>query len=357
MLKRRVVLTGMAGSWQAMAAPEDPLARYQRQLPPNYGPGAVFQVQAQPQGEKIILTGRVLLPQEHTALTAEFRPQTVEDRTTSFPYPQVGTRCYAVVTARRVDLRAKNDSTSELVSQAVQGDTLLLLASEAKGYEVLRQWDGYRGWLPQNTVQALDPAEFRQWQQQPRVMVLSDTERYDAGAILPTDTAITPTRPLALSQTAAQVRTQVIQSAQAFYEKSRTTPYPYLWGGTYGTALDCSGFTQTVYRLAGLAIPRDTYQQQGFGQKVQASPVNLANLQAGDLLFFSENNRRATHVGIYMGAGDFLHCSGGKGNRGLGRNNLQGKLTYENFLRSIWWGAARLIPATGSNSLGLYAKV
>lgn len=80
---------------------------------------------------------------------------------------------------------------------------------------------------------------------------------------------------------------------------------PYKWGGTSpATGFDCSGYTMTVYRLNGLQMPRTAREQFARGYS-----VNLSQLQKGDLVFFDTMNKGyASHVGIYIGNGRFIHA-------------------------------------------------
>ncbi len=351
MIKRRTFIGIALMGLPALAAPVDPLERYRQQLPPNYGSGAVFRVKTHVEGGRTILTGRVLTAQDRTALAALYSGP-VDNRLAFFPYAEQAPKNYGLILASRVDMRAEASNTSELVSQAVQGDTLLILDQRLGWYEIMRLWDGYVGWVPQIAVEALDRATLQARLAQPRVMVLADQGGYFAGAVLAEPPPGIPTRPLLAP--IPNFRDQVVFYAQEFLARSRKDRFPYLWGGTYGRALDCSGFNQTVFRLAGVALPRDSYQQQAFGQKIAATPKNLDLLQPGDLVFFSENGRRATHTGIYVGKGMMIHASGGKGNAGLGQNDLRADQPYELFLRKIWWGAARITPQV-ADSQGLYS--
>jgi cell wall-associated NlpC family hydrolase len=74
---------------------------------------------------------------------------------------------------------------------------------------------------------------------------------------------------------------------------------PYLWGGTTALGLDCSGFVQQVYRLNGVALPRDADQQAMLGRKVEKA-------RAGDLMFFGEES--VTHVALATSATEFIHA-------------------------------------------------
>jgi cell wall-associated NlpC family hydrolase len=81
-----------------------------------------------------------------------------------------------------------------------------------------------------------------------------------------------------------------------------------LWGGTSGKGVDCSGFVKLVFYARGIILARDASQQARYGEAVDFT--NRNNLQPGDLLFFGRTAQRITHVGIYLGNGDFIHSSG-----------------------------------------------
>ena len=85
---------------------------------------------------------------------------------------------------------------------------------------------------------------------------------------------------------------------------------PYVWGATGPNKFDCSGFTQWVFRDAGINIPRVSREQAKVGEYVR-----YEELERGDMVFFDTKKRRTgkvCHVGIYLGNGNFIHASSSK---------------------------------------------
>lgn len=81
---------------------------------------------------------------------------------------------------------------------------------------------------------------------------------------------------------------------------------PYLWGGRSMFGIDCSGFTQVVFKLMGISLPRDAYQQAEIGQTIAFIEESIV----GDLAFFENELGKITHVGILLGDGTIIHASG-----------------------------------------------
>lgn len=109
-----------------------------------------------------------------------------------------------------------------------------------------------------------------------------------------------PGRPTAPEELAAR-------GADLVREAMRYVGVPYLWGGESPRGVDCSGFVYVVFsaRLPQLARLRSfDYYRMG-------APVSHADLQPGDLVFFTTYAPGPSHVGIYAGSGRFVHASSG----------------------------------------------
>ena len=81
---------------------------------------------------------------------------------------------------------------------------------------------------------------------------------------------------------------------------------PYLWGGRSPFGLDCSGFTQMVFKLNGIKLKRDAHQQAEEGKTLSF----LEEAQQGDLAFFDNEDGKIVHVGILVGKEKIIHASG-----------------------------------------------
>lgn len=124
----------------------------------------------------------------------------------------------------------------------------------------------------------------------------------------------TPYRAPILTQLEIQQR---LPEAIAFAKAAMSADNEYLWGGATAPNYDCSGLVQAAFLSAGISLPRDSYQQEDFIER-----VSQAELQPGDLVFFG-TPRRTSHVAIYLGDGQYIHSSSkDQGRNGIGLDSI-----------------------------------
>ncbi|GAC1697929.1 MAG: hypothetical protein NVS9B6_07240 [Candidatus Limnocylindrales bacterium] len=210
-----------------------------------------------------------------------------------------------------IDLHAEPDAASELVDQALFGEALTILG-ERDGWSYVQGEDGYFGWAAAAGLGLPVPAEAG------RVVVVHgavvrsvpDPAAPAVDTLAPGTTVGGPadgawlrcaggwlsaadTLPLEVLPARPPAVADLLATAATF------VGVPYLWGGLTTRGIDCSGLVQQVYRLNGVALPRDADQQALCGRDV---PVP----RPGDLLFFGES--AVTHTGIATGPETFLHA-------------------------------------------------
>jgi len=125
-----------------------------------------------------------------------------------------------------------------------------------------------------------------------------------------------------LPRTLEEKRATIIKDSQ------RMIGIPYLWGGTSGNGIDCSGFARLLHRWVGIDIPRDADMQCNAAKPVEPP------YEVGDLFFFAENDstRKITHVGMCLGDWKVIHSS--RGNNGVYIDDLQEKKSLKDIFVS-----------------------
>ena len=99
----------------------------------------------------------------------------------------------------------------------------------------------------------------------------------------------------------SKIATQLTRSALKFLG------VPYVFGGTTSSGFDCSGYVQHVFAMLGISLPRTADAQYDAGHRI------VGSMRPGDLVFFQTYTYGASHVGIYLGNGKFVHASSSHG--------------------------------------------
>ena len=244
-----------------------------------------------------------------------------------------------VVAAPYAPMHGEARVSSPQVSQVLGGHALAVLESRDEWHRV-RGDDGYEGWIHAGylaPVADLPRAESRLTSLGCHVRSAGGKKRHlPPGALLLPDDIVEGGTALAhdaLRRAYPRDPAAAARTAVALFEGT-----PYQWGGVTPWGVDCSGLVQTAFRIHGIVLPRDAWQQAEAGTSAGDDPLALA---AGDLLFFSDrDDRRITHVGIALGAGGMVHSALGRGGFSVEKLDDTDDLYVEK-LRSRFTGATR----------------
>jgi len=227
---------------------------------------------------------------------------------------------YGVCTLALVPLRAEASDKSEILSFLLFGDCVEILETQAKWLQVRTLADDYTGWIDPKQQQAITASQLDALSKDQVVtglQVYQTIERADnqekqyllAGSRIPE-----PDQQHAFQIGESTYRFSQTPQIAAGTDFSRDIDEyarfylnaPYLWGGKSIFGIDCSGFTQMVFRMLNIDLPRDAWQQAE-----QGSVVNfLQEIEPGDLAFFDNDEGRIIHVGIMLDSQQIIHASG-----------------------------------------------
>jgi hypothetical protein len=215
--------------------------------------------------------------------------------------------------------RIEPSDRSEMVTQLLFGEHFTVLRQQGQWLYIRCAFDNYECWIDVKQCQEISRETFLELESRDitctmeLMYVLEDAER---GHYQPV--AIGSSLPYFDGKTCnlegfeyvydGQTNTVKHGNIQQFIIDTAYTYLnaPYLWGGRSPLGIDCSGFTQTVYKIAGLKLERDAYQQADKGLTLNF----IEEAQPGDLAFFDNEEGRIIHVGILLGAGKIIHASG-----------------------------------------------
>jgi gamma-D-glutamyl-L-lysine dipeptidyl-peptidase len=217
-----------------------------------------------------------------------------------------------------VPCRRDPSGTSEMVTQLLFGESYSVLSAADDWLRIRIAHDGYECWLSEKQHTPLTAKSFnalsatRMVYVQDLVQVMHDRNHKTSFPItIGTALPFFEDRQMRFddhlfsfegSVTAIKKNNagEILSTAFVFMNA------PYLWGGRGPFGIDCSGFTQIVFRLNGYPLPRDARQQVSLGE-----PLNFVEeSRPGDLAFFDNPEGTITHVGILLGNGQIIHASG-----------------------------------------------
>lgn len=203
---------------------------------------------------------------------------------------------YGIIKLPLVPGRAEPSDKSEMITQYSFGEPYKVLESTTKWKLIESAADGYQSWIDTKQHSDLSKEDFGAFDlKKARVSLEVLFALKGAGEDrihVPMGSFITQGN----NTESTDIKTIALKLLNA----------PYLWGGKSILGIDCSGFTQIVFRCIGINIPRDAYQQAELGSTIDF--IDLA--ETGDMVFFDNTEGRITHVGIMIDKGKIIHASG-----------------------------------------------
>ncbi len=219
-----------------------------------------------------------------------------------------------------VPIRAGASDKEEIVTQLLFGELVDILdapKSKRNWCQVRCDWDGYEGWMDIRQLKRISEEDVDAYRSESAhcldlTSILANNDHFLPvlmGATLPQYDGVNvhigdkhyTFGGQAIRKGALEATPEIIIKLARRYLYA-----PYLWGGRSPFGIDCSGFTQIVYKMAGFRLRRDASQQVEQGRLIDF----VDQAQAADLAFFENDKGRIVHVGIVMDGGFIIHAAG-----------------------------------------------
>lgn len=224
---------------------------------------------------------------------------------------------YGICPLSIVPVRREAADTSEQVTQLLFGETYRILRETKKWVHIETAYDRYEGWIDAKQVCTIPKEDYDRLNDQAPVIttdlvdvvINEETNRmmpivmgstlpdYDQGKF---SLAGVPYRYEGAINATDAPKEQLVENAFMYLRA------PYLWGGRGPFGIDCSGFTQLVYKMNGVKLYRDASQQATQGEVLSF----IEETEPGDLAFFDNAEGVITHVGIILEENRIIHASG-----------------------------------------------
>jgi hypothetical protein len=224
---------------------------------------------------------------------------------------------YGIANVSVIPLRKEPSHRSEMVSQLLFGETYEVKETRnEKWLKICCHYDRYEGWLSESIFHPISEKECKQLQEAPKAVSLDVVstamgETHSIPLLLGSTLPLYDGMSFRLHKEKFVFNGAAVQAGQAhvgMVEKiaGKYLNAPYLWGGRSPFGIDCSGFTQVVFKCLFTPLQRDAYQQAEQGIVVNFVEEALP----GDLAFFADEENKIIHVGIVLKDNYIIHASG-----------------------------------------------
>lgn len=217
-----------------------------------------------------------------------------------------------------VPVRAEPSDKSEQVTQLLFGEHFEILEHSEKWVRLRISYDQYEGWIDRKQFKAISEQEFERlrntdyWLSLDVVNPAEKSNKENINLVIGSTLPFFDGLHFKLGEEqytyfgkSARVQTKILPERLEEIAFSFLNA-PYLWGGRSPFGIDCSGFTQVVFKMMGVALKRDAWQQAEQGSLVNFFEETIL----GDLAFFDNEEGRITHVGLVLPGGRIIHASG-----------------------------------------------
>ena len=216
---------------------------------------------------------------------------------------------YGICNLGSVPIRLEASDKSELVTQALYGDFFKVLEQRKKWSRIRFAFDKYEGWIDNKQYLEINKEAYEELKDS-TICLSKDLVEYvsdESDGLYPIPLG-SDLNGIALlnhqfdgnTLTEKSPKTNIINTAFLYLNA------PYLWGGKTPFGIDCSGFTQMVYKLNGYKLLRDASQQATQGVALSF----IEESEPGDLAFFDNSEGDIIHVGIIMADNHIIHAHG-----------------------------------------------
>lgn len=206
------------------------------------------------------------------------------------PHPS---KNWFIIHSGAAPLYADSTFNSPCITEAVFGESCQMLGQKGQWLNIKCE-DGYKGWI--NKFYGSLSLE----KNKPNYVVVFPNENGSFDPRFPFGAKVKENLPGSIQITDTIGMDQILPVAK------NLLGIPYKWGGKTSLGFDCSGLVQSVLKVCGLAVPRDSWQQHDFFAK---NKIEMTAAQPGDLHFFGKEEK-VTHVGFSTGGAGILHAQG-----------------------------------------------